>query len=86
MKTCPECGSHNVIMFDSDNDTCEVCNEWFPAVEDVSTIQITCVCDECKASVIAEFDPSAIMMLENNMSVHGVCGKCGKLAIKVMCS
>ena len=32
MKICPECGSHKVIMFDSDNDLCEKCGQWFPAV------------------------------------------------------
>ncbi len=35
MKLCPECGSTRVIMFDSDNDLCEKCRKWFPAVGDV---------------------------------------------------
>jgi len=35
MKTCPECGSHNVIMFDSDNDFCNQCDNWFPAVKEI---------------------------------------------------
>ncbi len=34
MKTCPKCKSHKVIMFDSNNDLCETCNKWFPAVAD----------------------------------------------------
>ena len=34
MKTCPKCGSHKVIIFDSDNDYCEKCKRWFPAVAD----------------------------------------------------
>ncbi len=29
---CPKCGSHNVIHFDADNDLCQTCREWFPAV------------------------------------------------------
>jgi len=32
MKTCPHCKSHKVITFDSDNDWCERCRKWFPAV------------------------------------------------------
>jgi len=27
---CPKCGGTDIIMFDSDNDICEECNEWFP--------------------------------------------------------
>lgn len=36
MKTCPDpkCRSHNIIMFDSDNDLCKKCKKWFPAVVD----------------------------------------------------
>ena len=33
MKECPKCGSNYVIMFDSNNDYCQTCKEWFPAVE-----------------------------------------------------
>jgi putative endonuclease len=29
-KTCPKCGSHKIEMFDSDNDICKKCGEWFP--------------------------------------------------------
>jgi hypothetical protein len=32
MKICPKCGSDKIIMFDSDNDYCEKCKKWFPAV------------------------------------------------------
>jgi hypothetical protein len=32
LKTCPKCGSHKIIYFDSDNDMCESCKEWFPAL------------------------------------------------------
>ena len=32
MKTCPKCGSKRVIMFDADNDLCQNCGKWFPAV------------------------------------------------------
>ena len=28
-KTCPYCGSHKIIMFDSDNDLCQKCNRYF---------------------------------------------------------
>ena len=35
MKFCPKCGSNNVITFDSDNDICQDCKQWFPAVPDV---------------------------------------------------
>ena len=35
MKKCPKCGSIFILMFDSDNDYCEDCLEWFPAVEDI---------------------------------------------------
>jgi len=30
VKTCHECGNHDVIMFDADNDICNKCNSWFP--------------------------------------------------------
>jgi len=29
-KTCPECGSRKIELFDSDNDICKKCGEWFP--------------------------------------------------------
>jgi len=32
MKRCPKCKDNKVIMFDSDNDWCEKCKIWFPAV------------------------------------------------------
>ncbi|MHC1598876.1 MAG: hypothetical protein ACXQT0_04780 [Candidatus Methanofastidiosia archaeon] len=32
MKTCPHCKGHKVTIFDSDNDWCETCRKWFPAV------------------------------------------------------
>ena len=38
MKTCPKCGATDVIIFDSDNDLCRSCEEWFPAVEDVREV------------------------------------------------
>ncbi len=31
-KVCPNCGSDKIIMFDSDNDSCQKCNSWFPAL------------------------------------------------------
>lgn len=31
-KICPLCGSDKVVMFDSDNDLCQTCKKWFPAV------------------------------------------------------
>lgn len=31
IKTCPECGSHKVDIFDSDNDICRKCGKWFAA-------------------------------------------------------
>jgi hypothetical protein len=34
MKTCPHCKKHRIIVFDSNNDYCEDCKLWFPAVED----------------------------------------------------
>lgn len=34
MKTCLKCKSNNVIMFDSNNDYCENCHEWFPALKE----------------------------------------------------
>jgi len=38
MKLCPECGSNKVIMFDSNNDMCEKCGKWFPAVAEVKCV------------------------------------------------
>ncbi len=32
MQTCPYCGSHKIIMFTSDDDLCEKCEKWFPAL------------------------------------------------------
>jgi len=32
MKRCPYCRDNKVILFDSDNDYCEKCERWFPAV------------------------------------------------------
>lgn len=31
-KKYPHCGSNKIIMFDSDNDICEKCNKYFPAI------------------------------------------------------
>jgi len=39
MKLCPECGGTRVIMFDSDNDYCEKCKTWFPAVADIKCVE-----------------------------------------------
>jgi hypothetical protein len=33
MKTCPFCGSNNIVIFDSDSDMCNTCAKWFPVVE-----------------------------------------------------
>jgi len=35
MKICPKCGSFKVIYFDSNNDMCEDCKEWFPALKNI---------------------------------------------------
>lgn len=43
MKICPECGDTDVITFDADNDKCNSCGKWFPAVEDTETIY----CEAC---------------------------------------
>jgi len=32
IKECPKCSSKEVVMFDSNNDTCLKCGKWFPAV------------------------------------------------------
>ena len=37
MKTCPECGSNNIRLFDSNNDQCVDCNNWFPAVANLES-------------------------------------------------
>lgn len=29
---CPVCGSDKIILFDSDNDFCQTCKKWFPAL------------------------------------------------------
>lgn len=29
VKTCPHCGSHNVVMFTADDDICRKCGKWF---------------------------------------------------------
>jgi len=34
MKICPKCGSNKVIIFDSDNDICQKCDKWFPALKE----------------------------------------------------
>jgi len=34
MKTCPLCDSHKIIIFDSDNDYCQKCKNYFPALAD----------------------------------------------------
>ena len=39
MKICPKCGSHKVIIFDADNDLCQDCGKWFPAVAEVATVK-----------------------------------------------
>jgi hypothetical protein len=46
MKTCPHCGDTEVIIFDSNNDLCQGCKKWFPAVEDVPEIY----CHACSAA------------------------------------
>ncbi len=38
MKTCPKCSSHNVIIFDSNNDLCQKCEKWFPALAEEKCI------------------------------------------------
>jgi predicted amidophosphoribosyltransferase len=40
MRICPKCKSRKVITIDSDNDYCEKCQEWFPAVK--------VFCDDCE--------------------------------------
>ncbi len=45
-KICPECCSNKVIVFDSDNDMCEDCGKWFPAVEEQEEVY----CHECSKS------------------------------------
>lgn len=32
-KVCPECGSHDVHIFDSDDDICNNCKKYFPVVK-----------------------------------------------------
>lgn len=41
MKICPKCGSKKVIIFDADNDLCQDCGKWFPAVQEVKS---PCTC------------------------------------------
>ena len=50
MKICPKCGDNDVIIFDSDNDLCNGCGKWFPAVEDQKTVY----CHECSKAGGAE--------------------------------
>ena len=35
MKLCPKCGSTDVIMFTADDDICQKCRAWFPAIADI---------------------------------------------------
>jgi hypothetical protein len=46
VKTCPNCGSNEVEIFDSDNDICKDCDKWFPAVADEKEIY----CHACSAA------------------------------------
>ncbi len=38
MKICHKWGSDKVILFDSNNDYCEKCEQWFPAVAEVKCL------------------------------------------------
>ena len=50
MKICPLCGDTDVIIFDSDNDLCNGCKKWFPAVAEVVEVY----CHECSKAGGAE--------------------------------
>lgn len=43
MKTCPECGDIDVILFDTDIDMCMECGNRFPSVKDEPEVY----CHEC---------------------------------------
>lgn len=38
MKICPKCGSTRVITFTADDDICEKCGKWFPAVAEIKCV------------------------------------------------
>lgn len=50
MKICPLCGDSNVVVFDSNNDLCNGCGKWFPAVAEVEEVY----CHECSKGGGAE--------------------------------
>lgn len=37
--TCPYCGGHDIIMFSADDDMCNECGKWFPAVGEKAIVE-----------------------------------------------
>ena len=78
MKTCPKCGSHDVTMFDADNDICQKCEEWFPAVADIKP-QWKTICEKCaKKHKILEAWRKAEHCVLSNFGPDSICDLCGK--------
>ncbi len=50
MKVCPECGGTKVIMFSPDDDLCQECGKWFPAVKEEKEVY----CHACSETGGAE--------------------------------
>jgi len=50
MKRCPICQGTEVIVFDADNDFCQHCKKWFPAVADIPLVY----CHACSTAGGAE--------------------------------
>jgi hypothetical protein len=78
MKICPKCGSNKVIMFDADNDLCEKCQKWFPAVKDIKPEWKT-ICEKCaiKHKILDAWRKSEHCVL-SDFGVDSICDLCGE--------
>lgn len=71
MKTCPHCNSHNISIFDADNDICRDCGEYFPAVKNQCLNCKKCIqenldwCDECFMLIRISNDISFFKSIKN---------------------
>lgn len=85
MKKCPECGSHTVGIFDSDNDHCTTCGKWFPAVAelpDVCEWTMEEGADWWQTSCGSEWTTSDGTPADNGMNY---CPMCGRKLMQVSC-
>ena len=66
MKICPLCGKTKVIIFDSNNDWCNDCQKWFPAVKEIT--------DKLTPETIQWYESQIQELSDIKKSFHIICG------------